>query len=164
MSISGLAHVNLVVPEGSLDLANEFYGEILGLKPRPVPELQRGQLAWFDIGESGQQVHIAYGPDEKESKRHPCFALPSAEALYDLQTKIWEHHQRGGKSAPRQADEPGKQNTGAQGKEYPTRFFARDFAGVFPKPCSRAATRLTPVCRKPTGVQPVASTEYPVVP
>ncbi|ETN39247.1 uncharacterized protein HMPREF1541_05470 [Cyphellophora europaea CBS 101466] len=129
MSIVGLAHVNLIVPEGSLELANDFYGKTLGLTPREVPSLQRGTLAWFDIGTSGQQVHIAFGPDEVESRRHPCFKLPSAEALFELQSRIWEHFQAGGKSAPRQADQPGQANSGSKGVEYPTRFFARDYAG-----------------------------------
>ena len=44
--ISGLAHVNLLVPPGTLDQANAFYGETLGLKARPVPQLQKGSLAW----------------------------------------------------------------------------------------------------------------------
>lgn len=100
MSISGLAHVNLIVPKGSLDQAHEFYGDTLGLTPRPVPVLQKDTLAWFDIADSGQQVHIAFGPEEVESRRHPCFSVPSAEALLALQTKIWEHHKRGGSSAP----------------------------------------------------------------
>lgn len=44
--ISGLAHVNLTVPAGTLDQANAFYGETLGLIARPVPERQKGTLAW----------------------------------------------------------------------------------------------------------------------
>jgi catechol 2,3-dioxygenase-like lactoylglutathione lyase family enzyme len=132
MSISGIAHVNLIVPKGTLDLAHEFYGTTLGLTSRAVPSAQQGELAWFDIGNSGQQVHIAFGPDEVESRRHPCFQIPSADALLDLQTRIYEHYTRGDKSAPRQADQPGQINSGSQGKEYPTRFFARDFAGKQP--------------------------------
>lgn len=44
--IAGLAHVNILIPAGTLDQANTFYGDTLGLKARPVPELQRGSLAW----------------------------------------------------------------------------------------------------------------------
>ena len=44
--ISGIAHVNLTVPEGTLDQAHAFYGDTLGMKSRPVPQLQRGTLAW----------------------------------------------------------------------------------------------------------------------
>lgn len=63
---------------------------------------------------------------------------------------MYAHHEKGGDSAPLQADKPGDVNSGeqttnllvivlllirspqtlgAQGKEYPTRFFARDYAG-----------------------------------
>ena len=44
--ISGLAHVNLLIPSGTLEQANAFYGDTLGLKARQVPELQKGSLAW----------------------------------------------------------------------------------------------------------------------
>jgi hypothetical protein len=66
----------------------------------------------FDITPKGQQVHIALGPKEFESPRHPCFLLESAEDLARLQQKIWEHHQRGDASAPRTADKPGGENSG----------------------------------------------------
>ncbi|KAL2426771.1 hypothetical protein ABEF95_002124 [Exophiala dermatitidis] len=164
--ITGLAHINLTVPEGTLSLANEFYGETLGLTPRPVPSLQRGTLAWFDIipedekqkqnttnGDNAQnhgaspsgsgsgsasgpyqQVHIAFGPSkeflpENKSSRHPCFRLASPEALLQLRQRIWDHFVRGGEAAPREADEPGTESSGAKGVEYPQRFFARDYAG-----------------------------------
>lgn len=44
--ITGISHINLIVPVGTLDQANEFYGDTLGLKPVPVPHLQKGTLAW----------------------------------------------------------------------------------------------------------------------
>lgn len=44
--IAGLAHVNILIPPGTLDQANAFYGDTLGLKERPVPQLQKGSLAW----------------------------------------------------------------------------------------------------------------------
>ncbi|KAI1608536.1 hypothetical protein EDD37DRAFT_171438 [Exophiala viscosa] len=130
--IAGIAHVNLTVPENTLHLASEFYGETLGLTPRAVPSQQRGRLAWFDIGSSGQQVHVAPGPSsdfEKSSGRHPCFKLESVQALLEVRQRIWEHYERGGDAAPKAADKPGGKNSGEQGVEYPERFFARDFAG-----------------------------------
>lgn len=54
--ITGIHHINLVVPPGTLALATDFYATTLGLTPRPVPHLQREKLAWFDIGDSGQSV------------------------------------------------------------------------------------------------------------
>ncbi|KAH7134522.1 hypothetical protein B0J13DRAFT_625737 [Dactylonectria estremocensis] len=127
---TGLAHVNINVPDGTLDLAIEFYGNTIGLTPRPVPALQKGTLAWFDIGSSGQQLHVAFGRNvDPTSAQHPCFGVANEEALLALQVKIWDHHKAGGKAAPMSADEPGQRSSGAQGVEYPTRFFARDYAG-----------------------------------
>ncbi|KAF2487495.1 Glyoxalase/Bleomycin resistance protein/Dihydroxybiphenyl dioxygenase [Neohortaea acidophila] len=127
--ISGIAHVNLTVPSGTLDQAHAFYGETLGLKSRPVPELQKGTLAWFDIADSGQQIHIAFGPSGPKSSRHPCFRIASPDALLELRRRVWEHHLKGGDSAPQEADQPGAENSGSKGAEYPQRFFARDYAG-----------------------------------
>jgi extradiol dioxygenase family protein len=130
--ITGLHHVNLVVPPSTLPFAREFYGDTLGLTPRAVPQLQRETLAWFDMGTSGQQVHVAIGKPADfahTSSRHPCFRVGSVEDLVTLRQRIWEHYERGGESAPKEADKPGEKNSGAEGVEYPTRFFVRDFAG-----------------------------------
>ena len=109
--ITGIAHVNLTVPSGTLAEAEEFYGATLGLTRRPVPQLQKDRLAWFDIGSSGQQVHIAFGSND-ESSRHPCFRLESPEKLLELQKRVWTHHERKDKSAPKAADKPGEENSG----------------------------------------------------
>lgn len=44
--IAGLAHVNLLVPPGTLEQANIFYTETLGLTAVPVPPLQKETTAW----------------------------------------------------------------------------------------------------------------------
>lgn len=44
--ISGISHVNLLVPAGTLDQARAFYGKTLGFENVPVPVLQRDTLAW----------------------------------------------------------------------------------------------------------------------
>jgi hypothetical protein len=41
-----LQHVNLPVPDGTLGLATEFYGEVIGFESDPVPQLQRDSLLW----------------------------------------------------------------------------------------------------------------------
>lgn len=46
MSITGIAHVNLTVPPGTLDQAAAFYGSTLGFTRVPVPVLQKETLAW----------------------------------------------------------------------------------------------------------------------
>ncbi|CZT13570.1 related to glyoxalase family protein [Rhynchosporium graminicola] len=128
--ISGIAHVNLTVPPGTLDHAAEFYGKTLGLRQTPVPQTQRDRLAWFNISQSGQQIHIAFGhPDPTPSSRHPCFKIDSPENLLELRKRVYEHFDRGGDAAPKEADKPGKEDSGEKGAEYPTRFFARDYAG-----------------------------------
>ncbi|KAK3321910.1 hypothetical protein B0H66DRAFT_552905 [Apodospora peruviana] len=151
--ITGLHHVNIIVPKDTLPLAREFYGTTLGLTPRPVPQLQRDSLSWFDIASSGQQLHVAFGRDEdftpsaRQAPRHPCFRLESVEKLNELQRRIWKHFLEGqqqskiagaddgssenvrAEAAPMQCDEPGGENSGDKGVEYPTRFFARDYAG-----------------------------------
>ena len=55
MSIT-LQHVNLCVPEGTLHLAEEFYGGVIGFGTDPVPAAQKDFLRWFRIGEGPQQV------------------------------------------------------------------------------------------------------------
>lgn len=136
--ITGIAHINLTIPPGTLEHAKTFYGSTLGLMPRAVPAAQTETLAWFDIGGtaatgSPQQVHISTAKHAEDttsaaSSRHPCFAVGSLEALQALQERIVAHHRRGGPDAPITADPVGT-SSGSKGAEYPTRFFARDFAG-----------------------------------
>ncbi|WWD08061.1 hypothetical protein V865_006171 [Kwoniella europaea PYCC6329] len=128
-----LQHVNLPVPKGTLHLAQEFYGEVIGFENDPVPQLQRDILLWFRIGDGPQQIHVAFeniSPDSKIiSSRHPCFQLSSPEALLSLQRRIYEHKQSGAESSALECDQPGEENSGSKGVEYPTRFFVRDYAG-----------------------------------
>lgn len=44
--ISGIAHINLIVPAGGLGAAQEFYSGTLGLTSVPVPKASVGKLAW----------------------------------------------------------------------------------------------------------------------
>ena len=116
--ITGLAHVNLVVPSGTLAQANSFYGDTLGLTSSPVPQLQKDTLAWFNIADSGQQIHVAFGRsadfegEAAKSSRHPCFKLASPEALLELQKRIWKHLNDGGDAAPKECDQPGGEDSG----------------------------------------------------
>ncbi|OAA66981.1 glyoxalase family protein [Niveomyces insectorum RCEF 264] len=133
--INGIAHVNLVVPKDTLDAARAFYSDTLGFVSAPVPVLQRSTLAWFNIGDSGQQIHVAFGRDAEfaadapRSSRHPCFRVANQEALLTLQKRIWAHRQAGTAGAPQECDEPGGESSGSKGVEYPRRFFARDYGG-----------------------------------
>ncbi|GAB7362851.1 hypothetical protein MBLNU230_g3154t1 [Neophaeotheca triangularis] len=128
--ITSIAHVNLTVPPNTLDQAEAFYSQTLGMVRTNVPHLQKDTLAWFNIADSGQQVHISCNgtPNDGAASRHPCFKLESAGALLKLQEKVWEHFERGGEGAPVEADAVGV-SSGSAGVEYPKRFFARDYAG-----------------------------------
>jgi hypothetical protein len=44
--ITGIAHVNLIVPPGTLHLADAFYGDTLGMHRAPIPPRQKDKLAW----------------------------------------------------------------------------------------------------------------------
>lgn len=111
--ITGIAHINLLVPAGTLPHATTFYSETLGLKPRAVPSHRIHDLAWFDIGSSGQQVHIAPGDNEStKSARHPCFKLGSPDELLELRARIYAHFEQGGEAAPLEADKPGGASSG----------------------------------------------------
>lgn len=71
------------------------------------------EFARFNIGDSGQQVHIAFGPpNDPKASRHPCFKLKDPDALLELQGKIHKHFEAGGAGAPVAADKPGEMNSG----------------------------------------------------
>lgn len=129
--ITGIAHVNMLVPPGTLSQATAFYGKTLGFTPVPAPVQQQDSLAWcvlpfshmqsklplttksrFDITPNGQQVHIAFGTNELASTRHPCFKVGSPEALLELRKRVWEHFERKDEASPREADKPGEVDSG----------------------------------------------------
>ncbi len=63
-----LHHVNVVVPPGATDRVVGFYAATLGLRQVPKPTEGVAQTgAWFDIGDTGSQVHVS----EREGERHP---------------------------------------------------------------------------------------------
>lgn len=136
--ITGLHHVNLLVPPQTLPLAYSFYAGLLGLRPAQVPASCKSYLAWFDIGNSGQQIHIssqhhltqAQLRAQSESARHPCFKIGCEENLDAMQRKIWELYEKGGEGAPMYCDQPQKKHVvESVAGGFPIRFFARDYAG-----------------------------------
>lgn len=136
--ISGWHHVNFLVQPQTLHLARAFYADVLGLDQTPVPESKRKHLMWFNIANSGQQLHITSEHQlsaiqekaQSESPRHPCFKVPSEEKLLILQRRLWKLYERGGDGAPIHCDQPGSDNGGqGQSGDFPKRFFARDYAG-----------------------------------
>jgi len=47
--ITGIAHVNLTVPPGTLEHAAAFYADVLGFTRVAVPVLQKDELAWYEL-------------------------------------------------------------------------------------------------------------------
>ncbi|KAK5942822.1 hypothetical protein PMZ80_005388 [Knufia obscura] len=136
--ISGLHHVNIQVPPQTLHIASQFYAGTLGLTQTPAPDSMKAHLAWFDMGSSGQQIHItsqfhldqAQMKAQSESPRHLCFKILSEDKLDQLQERIWQLYKTGGESAPVHCDDPAQTASGRIGpKGFPKRFFARDYAG-----------------------------------
>jgi catechol 2,3-dioxygenase-like lactoylglutathione lyase family enzyme len=63
-----LHHVNVVVPPGATERVVGFYADTLGLRQVPKPAEGVAQSgAWFDIGDTGSQVHVS----ERDGERHP---------------------------------------------------------------------------------------------
>ena len=63
-----LHHVNVVVPPGATSRVVPFYADVLGLRQVRKPKEGVAQTgAWFDIGDTGAQVHVS----EREGARHP---------------------------------------------------------------------------------------------
>ena len=63
-----LHHVNVVVPVGATGNVVSFYAETLGLRQVAKPSEGVAQTgAWFDIDDTGSQVHVS----ERDGERHP---------------------------------------------------------------------------------------------
>ena len=63
-----LHHVNVVVPVGATGNVVSFYAETLGLRQVAKPTEGVAQTgAWFDIDDTGSQVHVS----ERDGERHP---------------------------------------------------------------------------------------------
>ena len=63
-----LHHVNVVVPPGATGNVVGFYAETLGLRQVAKPAEGVAQSgAWFDIDDTGSQVHVS----ERDGERHP---------------------------------------------------------------------------------------------
>jgi catechol 2,3-dioxygenase-like lactoylglutathione lyase family enzyme len=81
MSIVGIDHVQLAMPEGGEDQARAFYVGVLGFTEVPKPEnlAKRGGV-WFLSGNA--QVHLGVEKDFRPSRKaHPAFRVIQLEKL-----------------------------------------------------------------------------------
>ncbi len=86
MTILGLHHVQINVPEARSAEARRFFEELLGLEQMPRPEsLSNASRSgvWYRCGEN--EFHVFFAPDgefkEDRSSRHPAFAVDDLAGL-----------------------------------------------------------------------------------
>jgi catechol 2,3-dioxygenase-like lactoylglutathione lyase family enzyme len=75
MSIVGIDHVQLAMPEGGEDRARGFYVDVLGFTevPKPANLAKRGGV-WFVSGNA--QVHLGIEKDFRPARKaHPAFLV-----------------------------------------------------------------------------------------
>ncbi|MBX6753750.1 MAG: VOC family protein [Thermorudis peleae] len=75
--IKRIQHVSITAPIDGAATARAFYGDLLGLPEKPVPETLAGLniLVWFDAGPT--ELHVVAEDDETRgrSRRHLCFEV-----------------------------------------------------------------------------------------
>jgi len=82
MSRPRIQHVSIPRPPDSHAQTRAFYGELLGLEEKPVPETIRHlDLIWYNIG-ADQELHLfTEEPLDDRSGRHFCIEVDDLAAL-----------------------------------------------------------------------------------
>jgi catechol 2,3-dioxygenase-like lactoylglutathione lyase family enzyme len=78
MRSSRLQHVSTPYPIGTEEEVRAFYGRVLGLVEKPVPEsLQGGGLVWFAAGDGELELHFLPDPvpPDQRAQRHFCLEV-----------------------------------------------------------------------------------------
>ena len=83
MRIQRLQHVSTPYPPGAQDRIRAFYGDLLGLEEKAVPEsLADAELVWYSAGEADYELHFV--PEatwsEGQAVRHVCLESDDLEA------------------------------------------------------------------------------------
>jgi catechol 2,3-dioxygenase-like lactoylglutathione lyase family enzyme len=75
VTIVGIDHVQLAMPEGGEERARSFYAGLLGIpEVAKPPELAKRGGAWFEGG--GVRVHLGVEKDFRPAKKaHPAFLV-----------------------------------------------------------------------------------------
>lgn len=77
----GIDHIQIAAPQGSEEIARNFYGRLLGMEEiAKPPALKARGGCWFQCG--SQEVHIGIQPDFSPAKKaHPGFTVNALEQL-----------------------------------------------------------------------------------
>ena len=80
MSVLGLDHIQLAIPEGGEERAREFFGDLLGMVEVAKPANLSPQGCWFEGGAA--RLHIGVDPDFRPAtKAHPAFLVEDLKVL-----------------------------------------------------------------------------------
>ena len=81
MRVLGIDHVQLAMPQGSEDRARSFYGDVLGMKEIPKPEVLAGRGGcWFASGSA--QVHLGVEENFRPAKKaHPALVVERLDEI-----------------------------------------------------------------------------------
>jgi catechol 2,3-dioxygenase-like lactoylglutathione lyase family enzyme len=84
-----LQHIAIGISAGGAEAARAFYGELLGLEERPVPEgVDPDGFIWYRAGGSNLELHlhILDEPDPPPVRAHFCLLV--GEKLDELRARI----------------------------------------------------------------------------
>jgi extradiol dioxygenase family protein len=77
-----LQHVSIPRPTGSEELTRAFYGDLLGLEEKPVPDsISSLDLIWFKLDIDSELHCFREDPIDDASNRHFCLVVDDVHAL-----------------------------------------------------------------------------------
>ena len=77
-----IQHVSVPRPPGSHAQTRAFYGELLGLEEKPVPDtIQHLDLIWYSLGGDTELHCFTEEPLEDRSGRHFCIEVDDVNAI-----------------------------------------------------------------------------------
>jgi extradiol dioxygenase family protein len=77
-----IQHVSIPRPPGSHAQTRMFYGELLGLEEKPVPDtIQQLDLIWYNIGDDMELHLFTEEPVADRSGRHFCMEVDDVAAM-----------------------------------------------------------------------------------
>jgi catechol 2,3-dioxygenase-like lactoylglutathione lyase family enzyme len=83
MAVKRLQHVSTPYPRGRQEDVRTFYGGVLGLYEKPVPDsLADLELVWFEAGDGELELHFLPDPvhPDPAAQRHFCLEVEDVEA------------------------------------------------------------------------------------